>query len=372
MNILNQIMFYDKNQCNCEDCKPIVKNENFDDFFIKLKSYYFICKEKEILTIINLKYWYKDSKTKNFIWKALEIHGDKYDYHKTIYIKSRKHVEIECRIKGHQSFKQIPYGHLIGYGCNKCAIEYKAKKLKTTTKEFIKRAKEIHGDKYDYSKVDYINNHTEIIIICKKHGEFKQRPSDHLHSCGCNKCAIEYKANKRRMTLEEFKIKSNEIHGEGRYDYSKVKYINTQTEVIIICPKENHGEFLQTPAKHLLGIGCPICNESKGEITIRNWLIKNKIKFEEQKKFDNCKYKRKLSFDFYINQYNLCIEFDGMQHFYVGGFAKSIEENLEKLKLTQLRDQIKNEYCKNNGINLLRIRYDENVEEKLTEYFQTY
>ena len=112
--------------------------------------------------------------------------------------------------------------------------------------------------------------------------------------------------------------------------------------------------------------------ESRGERKVRLYLENNKIEYEIEKQFKDCRYKNPLPFDFYLPQYNLCIEFDGEQHFISHDFnSKETEEKkLENLKIVQLRDQIKNNYCKNNGINLLRIHYDENVEEKLTEYFQ--
>ena len=101
------------------------------------------------------------------------------------------------------------------------------------------------------------------------------------------------------------------------------------------------------------------------------YLENNDIKFERQFKFDNCKYKHHLLFDFYIPIYNLCIEFDGEQHFRKTKWGKNVtnEEAEKQLKLNKIRDSIKTKYCKNNNINLLRIRYDENVEEKLNEYF---
>ena len=101
-------------------------------------------------------------------------------------------------------------------------------------------------------------------------------------------------------------------------------------------------------------------------VYVRNYLIKHEFEFEEQKRFNDCRNKRPLPFDFYIPKYNLCIEFDGQLHYmsvkYFGGD--------EKLNERKDNDLIKNNYCKEKGINLLRIRYDENVEEKLTEYFQ--
>ena len=144
MNLLNHILSYDKTKisqenCNCEECKGFIdtsiKTEIFDnfkyvdDFLRKIENYRMMCKEKEFLTIINLKYWYKDKKTKKFIWKALHVHGDKYDYHNTIYIKNSEKVEIYCRTENHKSFFQTPNHHLKGSGCQKCAIENRVKKI---------------------------------------------------------------------------------------------------------------------------------------------------------------------------------------------------------------------------------------------------
>ena len=441
MNLLNRMMSYNKDKnitkevCNCVKCSDKSLNflpkqyEEFDNFPLT---------ENQIQTIINLHYWYKDKKTKTFIWKALHIHGNKYIYRKTVYIKAREKVEIECKnghcfsqrpndhlsghgclicsghkkltleefikkaneihgigrydyskvkyininteiyiiCKNHEKpfkFRQLPSAHLIGQGCYLCSNKLAHDKQRMTKEEFIKRAREIHGDKYDYSKVEYINYGTEVIIICHNHDEsyeFKQTPRDHLNGHGCKKCAYEKIADKLRMSLEEFIQRANEVHGVGTYNYSKVNYVNMNTDVIIICPK--HGEFPQTPRDHLSGCGCLKCNFSKGEIIINDYLIKNNIKFEEQKTFKDCKYINKLRFDFYIPQYNLCIEFDGQQHFIPVDFTSSLTEKqkLENFKQLKTRDKIKTDYCKSNNINLLRIRYDENVEEKLTEYFQ--
>ena len=459
MNLLNRVMSYDKTKvgnqesCNCVECvgindvsekKEIVGNFRFaDDFLRKIENYRMMCREKELLTIINLKYWYKDKKTKTFIWKALHIHGDKYDYSNVKYIKSMMPVEIICRVEGHEPFPQTPSNHLTGRGCKKCGFETLATERRVTLEEFIERANETHGlgrydyskvnylnmnteviiscpnhekpyefpqkpivhlngsgcpkcankkradelritteefinqsniihnYKYDYSKVNYIDYDTEVIIICPKHGDFKQTPHGHLSGHGCQTCAREYTGLCNKSNLEEFKKNGNIVHGKGTYDYSKVNYINNQTEVIIICPI--HGDFPQTPANHLQGEGCPSCRESKGEMKIRIFLTNNDIQFEREKRFEDCRHKKPLPFDFYLPRYNLCIEFDGKQHFMPTSFNFLEKENddkkLKNLKQIQFHDQIKNEYCKNNGINLLRIRYNENIEEKLTRYF---
>ena len=129
---------------------------------------------------------------------------------------------------------------------------------KLTREAFIEKARKIHGNKYDYSKVFYINSKTSVIIICPIHGEFLQRPNNHLLGQGCPKCKAEKSA--RRSTREDFIEKARKIHGD-KYDYSKVVYINNSTPVIIICPE--HGEFLQTPQAHLSGHGCAKCRNEK-------------------------------------------------------------------------------------------------------------
>ena len=122
---------------------------------------------------------------------------------------------------------------------------------KSKTEEFIKRAKKVHGDRYDYSKVKYINSNTKVIIICNKHGDFEQLPNNHSYRGDrCPKCAGKYK------TTEEF-IKEAKIKHGDKYDYSKVKYINSNTKVIINCNK--HGDFEQLPTCHLNGEGCIKC-----------------------------------------------------------------------------------------------------------------
>lgn len=126
-----------------------------------------------------------------------------------------------------------------------------------TREEIIQKARKKHGDKYDYSKLEYINYHSKVRIICPVHGEFEQRLQAHLDGQGCPKCGVNTRVTKRTLTKEEFINRAKEKHGD-KYDYSKVEYINIRTKVRIVCPI--HGEFLQVPYKHLKGNGCEICN----------------------------------------------------------------------------------------------------------------
>ena len=163
-----------------------------------------------------------------FIAKARKIHNEKYDYSKVEYINNRTKVCIICPIHG--EFWQTPNAHLNGQDCPKCKG-----KIKLTLEKFIEKAKKVHGDKYDYSKVEYINNHTKVCIICPIHGEFWQTPQHHLKGVGCPKCYGNF-----RKTTEQFIEEARKVHGD-KYDYSKVEYVNATTKVRIICPK--HGEF---------------------------------------------------------------------------------------------------------------------------------
>ena len=303
-----------------------------------------------------------------FIEKSNKKHGiGTYDYSESKYINYITKVKIICPKEGHGEFWQTPSNHLKGKGCPMCACN-----RKLTTEEFIRRAKEVHDEiTYDYSKTKYINAKTKVIIICPKHGEFEQTPSNHLKGEGCPICGLKYRAEIHTLTTKEFIEKANKVQGIGVYDYSKVEYINAKTKITIICPK--HGEFLQTPAKHLQSDGCPKCNKNKGEEVVRKFLILHNIEFEEQKTFKNCKYKQPLKFDFYLPKYNLCIESDGSPHYRkVNWNGKMTDEEMEEnLKLNQHRDNIKNDYCKKNGIVLLRFNAFE-ILKKLTEYFQNH
>jgi len=189
--------------------------------------------------------------TKEFIEKARKLHGDKYDYSKVVYKNTKSKVKIIC--PAHGEFSQLAGGHLAGKGCISCRNERLARKFADTKRTFIEKSKNVHGDRYDYSSVQYRNNRTQVIIQCKEHGEFTQTPYSHLAGNGCPSCA-----GVKPLTTETFKIKSRKVHG-NKYDYSKVSYINNREKVVIICP--THDEFSQFPNNHLRGRGCRKCRD---------------------------------------------------------------------------------------------------------------
>lgn len=288
----------------------------------------------------------KKMTTEAFIKKAKQIHGDKYDYSKVEYINANTKVCIICPIHG--EFWVSPANHLRERGCHKCrsrkniVSSYEISKpmpIKKHTKEtFFEKAKKIHGDKYDYSKVNYKNNKTKVCIICPIHGEFWQRPDHHLHGQGCKKCSDLIRFENKKVYQEDWIKAADELH-HHKYDYSKINYINANTKVCIICPK--HGEFWQKPASHMQGNGCPICNESVLEREIITFLENENIKYEYRY---HTEWLGNLELDFYLPEYNLAIECQGLQHFepieHFGGierFVKQIEN--DKLKMEKCCEQ---------------------------------
>ena len=192
--------------------------------------------------------------TEEFIKRAKEVHGYKYDYSKVEYKSSHTKVTIIC--PEHGEFEQKPSNHLNGQGCSRCGLENRSELRRCTIEDFIKKAKTVHGDKYDYSKVDYKSARTKVTIICPDHGEFEQSPNNHLLGQGCLNCGRISMADNRRGSTEDFIKKAKEIHGD-KYDYSKVDYKGSKEAVCIIC--SDHGEFYQKSGDHISGRGCPRC-----------------------------------------------------------------------------------------------------------------
>jgi hypothetical protein len=295
--------------------------------------------------------------TSEFIEKSKLIHGDKYDYRLTEYINKSIKVNIICKLHG--AFLQNSRDHLSGSGCKICA-HLKLSNRFLQDYNFVEKSKLIHGDKYDYSKVCYIGARKKVNIICSEHGGFLQKANNHLSGQGCPICANIIRGNHRRKN-EEFIERSRLVHGD-LYRYDKVNYL-TNKELVDICCLI-HGEFKQSPNNHLAGNGCPFCKSSYGEREISKYLDSNNIKYLREYKFDRCFYIDKLPFDFYLPEYNLCIEFNGIQHYepvdFFGGI-NSLEKQL-------IRDSIKNKYCLDNKINLLIIKYNDDVYYSLSNY----
>jgi hypothetical protein len=295
----------------------------------------------------------KNITKEEFILRASKYHNYEYNYSKVKFLNTNTKINIYCNLHG--VFTQTPTYHLTKYGgCKKCRKKTNSiRKQKVLISDFNK----IHHNKYDYSEVKFVNTRLKVKIKCKIHGIFEQSPCKHLLGQGCIKCSYNKEKSKPKMYLKH--IQKAKIVHKNKYTYlDDIKYETVHKKIDINCPK--HGKFKQSLHNHIKhNQGCPMCSYSKAEIVISNFLKDNKIKFYPQHKFINCinkKTGKKLKFDFYIPSENLCIEYDGEQHYKP---MRLSDENVakEKLKNIKIRDEIKNEYCKENNINLLRIHF---------------
>ena len=286
--------------------------------------------------------------SEEFKKKVEAVHGDEYDLSKLMFKSWDEKVIIICKEHGEKmiSPRALLYKK---HGCDECRGKHISDSKKMTTDEFINRVKKIHGDKFTFEKTDLDKKDKEgkIIITCVKHGDIKVLPDNILRGHGCRKCADENNSKKYSMPLNDFIEKAIKKHG-NLYIYDKVhsNYKNSHTKVLIGCKK--HGYFLQTPNKHLQGQGCPFCNESKLEEEMKLYLENNKIKYERQKQFDWLKKVNHLKLDFFLPEYNVAIECQGIEHFEERerfGGEKYLKEVID-------RDKVKKEKCELNNIKM--------------------
>lgn len=278
------------------------------------------------------------------------IHNNKYDYFiKNETVRNTEKIKLIDNISKDEFLYRVDR-HLQGMSPNK-----------VTVNRFKIKSAEIHNNKYDYSLIREIKgNNDKVKIVCREHGIFEQRVSNHMNlKDGCPKCSKYDKWVKEEL-ISEFK----RIHFD-KYNYSLVDFKSVSEKIKIICPK--HGEFLQNINKHLSGQGCKFCKSlSKGEDYIKIYLDENKIKYIRQHGFDTCKYINRLNFDFYLPDYEMCIEFDGIQHFEI---VKKFGGNKEFIDC-QNRDNSKNKWCLENNMKLIRIKYNEI--DKISEILKNY
>lgn len=312
--------------------------------------------------------------TQEIIKRFVIVHKDKYNYSKVEYRGMDEKVTILCPIHG--EFKQTPHNHL-RYGCAKCGISSQVSKRTFSTEQFISRAREVHGDKYDYSLVEYINAKTPVKIICLKHGLFEQVPDTHTHSYGCPKCVLDIgnkksvstkQTRKYGMPLDVFKSICSRLFS-GKYDYSLIdetSWSGLNTYVNIICPE--HGIFKQLAKNHRCGMGCKKCNQSKGESKIKKYLDLTGIKYITEYKFSDCIDKAELPFDFAVfnkdGTIRCLIEYQGKQHFDVVRFWGRTQKDLQE---QQRRDQLKRDYCLAHNYCLLEVSYKQDLNDFFEE-----
>ena len=284
----------------------------------------------------------------DFIAKAKYVHNDFFDYEMGSFTNVSSQVGVICPIHG--IWYPKANNHLNGANCPKCSkegITHKLTKLPKTNKStktyntdtFKNKIIELYGDKFDLSKVNYIDNKTQITIGCKIHGDFLITPNHLLSGRGCSKCSRNYHYTNEEV-IEEFK----KIHGD-KYIYNNSDYCRTHDNIIVTCPI--HGNFEISPSNHLKGQGCPKCNNSKLESEIRLMLDEQGIKYNYRER--KIPWLEGLELDFYLLENNIAIECQGIQHFE----PIDIFGGEEKFKYRIENDNRKRKLCEENGVKLL-------------------
>jgi len=292
----------------------------------------------------------KKNTTQDFIDASKKIHVDdngnpKYDYSVTDYIGIENKVKIIC--PKHGEFEQKPRKHLQGQGCPQCWLE----RNKTDPQEFIRQAKEVHGDKYDYSQTDYKDSHSKIKVICPKHGEFEVTPHKHLQGIGCRECYLD---RKRRYSDEDLNKEAKKFKTDAEFrknsplHYTSARKLNKSVPGFwdsisshFVPEDESAGEKLVSKILVEKGLIDPKCLESRR--------CKNReVTIPDLKGIGGSP----LRLDFYIPEINTAIEYDGEQH-----FKPSSKYGLENFKITQVNDKLKDDYCFKKGIKLIRVHY---------------
>lgn len=266
-----------------------------------------------------------------------------------VYIDTKTKILHRCEVDNFE-WMATPDGILHGRGCPKCGGT-----MNFTHEEYVKKVAEINKNIEVIDK--YVNTKTKILHKCKIDGqEWYAMPTNILKGTGCPKCSIEGSKKAHENYVKEIALINPDIEVLDMY-------VNTRTKILHKCKTCGH-KFYVKPNDFLHGIGCPKCNASHGERDIELYLIKHKIDYIPQHRFIGCRNKHPLPFDFYLPDYNVCIEYNGKQHYepidYFGG--------KEMFNLIQQRDAIKTQYCKDNNIVLIKIKYNENIEEVLDDF----
>lgn len=292
-----------------------------------------------------------------FFLKMNEIYGDRFDFSHSEFNGMNKSVVYVCKEHGEQKSRVATL--LKGKGCDYCSGRL------FWGPDFERRAREKHGDKYDYSKVGEIKGMKSVVtIICPKHGEFRQRVDLHLLGYGCRECVGYPNKKTPQQRCDEWIKKCIKKYGEGRYDYSRAHedYVNNDSLVWIRCCIHDKW-FQQTPDNNLRTVNgsCPICSadvvESQGEQQIRRWLEEHNIKFEKEPEIPNDNPRCKRAFlkpDFWLPDHNLYIEYNGEQHY---EDVECFHTDVWTLEDQQERDRTMRRYCHDNHHNLLEIPY---------------
>ena len=281
------------------------------------------------------------------IKRNIEKTGYKLKTKEKDYKNTEEKIELICP-NGHEY--EITYNSFAsGKRCRRC-YNQKTRERLTISYEEINKFIETIGYTLYTSKDEYVDTKCKIEVSCDKGHRYSTWANTLRNGKRCKKCVYKENGIKSRIPYEDM-VKYVEEDGYKLLT-SKEEYGGSHSYCLFKCNK-NHSPYRSTMSEFLQGSRCPICKESKGERKIRKKLSKYNISFHQQFKFEDCRFKQVLSFDFYLPDYNLCIEYDGRQHFEIVEIFGGLEGFID----TKIRDTIKNEYCKNNNIELLRIPY---------------
>lgn len=274
------------------------------------------------------------------------------------YIDAKTPITHRCKIDNY-TWDASPDSILRGTGCPKCA-----RNAKKTTDSYVKELSLINQNIEAIE--DYSGANTKILHRCKVDGfEWEATPANVLFGCGCPEC--------KKRILHNIFVKSHTTYVQQLFvinpDLEVIgEYVNSKTPILHKCKIDGYEWFI-APMNTLSGQGCPQCQESIGERRIRQYLQMHNIAYSYQHKFEDCKDKKQLPFDFYLPDYNLCIEYDGRQHFEPVNFSgNGYDWSLSQFATVQKHDNMKSQYCKDNNIHLLRIPYFKNVESELETF----
>lgn len=285
--------------------------------------------------------------TLSFIQRSKDVHNNKFTYEKTVYTNSKTSVVITCI--NHGDISVNPNNHINNKsGCPLCYG-----RIKKTTEQFIDQVRRLHGDVFTFEHTNYSGDGIKVTVTCKQHGDFTPTPSNILQGSGCPLCALEEASKRNRKDQSLFIEQASKLHFH-KYDYSLVEYKNSATPITIICPK--HGKFSQQPTVHIdQRCGCPRCTSSRGEMEVREYLQTLNLKFNQQQMFKECKDKRRLKFDFFLPDYGILIEYNGLQHYRT---VPLLKYNRAALLDIQRKDKIKQQFAKEKGLQLLVIPFN--------------
>jgi hypothetical protein len=436
-----------------EDVKPRILMKHGDDYDYIVESYNGVAKKMKVVCRIHQYEWstrpmdlikgagcpkcrYVKSgrklvlKVPEFIERSRKTHGDKYDYSKVHQFKQQKKGQVIIICPTHGEFKQNPFDHYSGSGCQKCSLEWSSKVQTIPWEEVLKSFRETHGEQYDYNSRDYTNSSSQIRITCPKHGEFIQSVTSHKHGQGCPKCGRERISESLTTPWEEVLKTFREIHND-EYEYTPETYTLLDNPMEMFCKK--HGRFEQIPKNHRNGSGCPECGRERiSESLTTPWeevlksfreVHRDEYDYNEEtykrtqekmeiicrkhgvflqtpmthKQGTGCpvcssskgekeithilidlglefEHQRKFKelgrkrFDFYIPSINTIIEYNGIQHYE----SKDYFGGEKSFKSLVRNDKMKKQYCLDKGINYEIIRFDEDIQVRIGEILKKY